>query len=138
MYAAAEIMFYSRGNSSKNNKTYLIFDFGSLEDITTVVLHRDIHITSRAQHFDVTCSVTADGILLPHSCKVKIFILGENRTFDLLNTHSSTLTRPLVIKITRLLRSIFFLKKSTIYYTEHNGRLHLNKTKEKGKEKKVC
>jgi len=31
MYAAAEIMFYSRGNSSKNNKTYPIFNFGSLE-----------------------------------------------------------------------------------------------------------
>jgi len=39
MYTAAEIMFYSRGNSSKNNKTYLIFDFGSLEDITAVVFH---------------------------------------------------------------------------------------------------
>ena len=38
MYAAAEIMFYNRGNSSKNNKTYPISDFGSLEDITTVVL----------------------------------------------------------------------------------------------------
>ena len=32
-----EIMFYNRGNSSKNNKTYLIFDFGSLEDILHVV-----------------------------------------------------------------------------------------------------
>jgi len=31
-----EIMFYNRGNSSKNNKTYLIFDFGSLEDMLHV------------------------------------------------------------------------------------------------------
>jgi len=31
-----EIIFYNRGNSSKNNKTYLIFDFGSLEDMLHV------------------------------------------------------------------------------------------------------
>ena len=50
-----EIMFYNRGNSSKNNKTYLIFDFGSLEEQHHVVLccdisHNIIHITSRAQN----------------------------------------------------------------------------------------
>jgi len=32
-----EIIFYNRGNSSKNNKTYLIFDFGSLEDMLHIV-----------------------------------------------------------------------------------------------------
>jgi len=30
-------MFYNRGNCSKNNKKYLIFDFGFLEDIVAVV-----------------------------------------------------------------------------------------------------
>ena len=65
MYAATEIMFYSRRNSSKNNKTYPIFDFGSLEDITAVVSHV-VHITSHAQHSDVTCNITAD-LLLSHS-----------------------------------------------------------------------
>ena len=55
------LMFYNRGNSSKNNKTYL---FGSLEDMLCCMLRRDIsrdivHITSRAQHSDVTCNITA-------------------------------------------------------------------------------
>ena len=50
-----EIMFCNRGNSSKNNKTYLIFDFGSLEEQHHVVLHHDIshdivHIMLCAQH----------------------------------------------------------------------------------------
>ena len=32
-----EKMFYNRGNSSKNNKTYLMSDFGSMENIVAVV-----------------------------------------------------------------------------------------------------
>jgi len=31
-------MFYNRGNHSKNNKKYPIFDFGSLEDIVAVLI----------------------------------------------------------------------------------------------------
>ena len=43
-------------------------------------------------------------ILLLHSYKVKVFVLKGNFTLNLLNTYSSTLTKSLVIEITRPLK----------------------------------
>jgi len=92
MYAAAKIMFYNRGNSSKNNKTYPISDFRSLKDITMVVLYvaiaRDIvHITSCAQHFDITwydCSenVRDYSIAIPASTTQTLGIMMNRAPID--------------------------------------------------------